>query len=406
MFGSVLDKVGALLSGSFILANFFPFLIFAAANLGMTWIVFPDSRQYIKSMFLAQSSGEQAMIYATTLIAIAVIAYVLSPLAVVFRQLLEGAFLPARFKRRLRSEQLGESNKLAKEIDVASALDSLIEKWADITIACLQDANRKGANASAQNSQQIESVISKVDETIQNRQPVSEATITAMAPLVSELQTILSNTSHVKTPLRDRLSSSQLDLTRLIRGFSDEARYALADAIEAKRSQFAIRSLSATRLANIRAATEGYSWDTYGIEFDYLWPRLRLLLHKNDKFAAPLEAAKTQIDFSLLMVALSCVFAIEWLSLAFAYGSPYVLIAVATGGPLVVLAFKRIVEESMKQFGALVASAVDLTRFTLLKELNFSVPGDSAAERKLWERIQKLATAHGTIDVQYSRGNS
>jgi hypothetical protein len=636
MFGTVVDKMGGLLSRSFILANFFPFLIFAAAGVALAWTALPETRPALKALF-EMDPGKQAMVLATVLIMIAVIAYVVSPLTVVVRQILEGQFIPQGMQDSMRSEQQGIADDLKKQRDKANkrddqvleifrkrlddlaaarntgddlhklapnaknqidtawqrldsaeklaipghaaeentiealqkAIDStvealrvnstklpdpasiadrdLAEKLADAqtrvtallrkvfnpdrvkqplselaaarsagdgldalgadaeaqidtalqrlqqaqnllipghaaddaaiaalesavdaTVAALRDNStalpatasdqdrelaakladaqvraaallrnafdpdmvdrqlsdlaaarstgdalgKLGADAEAQIDTALEQ-LEQMEKLVAAGHAADDATIVALksavdatvAALRANSATLPAAASEEDRELAARLADAQTKATTLLRRAVDDARQGLVNSQEALRGRFARKGIWPTRIANIRAAAESHGLDAYDIEFDFLWPRLRLAIQKDEKTAALIEAAKVQVDFSLLMVLLCGLFTAGWLIvLAFFGGSPLAVILLGLAGLWITFFFLRVVEESVKQLGELAGATIDFYRFKLLREMDIGLPGNLVAERDLWHRLQQSSAGLGTVDIAYRHG--
>jgi hypothetical protein len=416
MLSSIIDKMGALLSRSFILANFFPFLIFAVVNIGTAWIALPETREAIEKLW-KMPAAEQAVAYAAAFIAMAIVAYVVSPLTVVVHRTLEGElFVPRCLRRIMEREQRAEANRLRDAVEDANDLDNKISDAVSAMQKKLTDARRKSNDlntfdANAQN--QIETAETNADTAIErarSRGSTHGETIAALEAAVTATVTALEhNRSRVpdgapdhEKQLAAKLRGAQGKLTPLLRQAGDDARQVLVQAQNARRGRFALKVIRPTRIANVRAAAESYSADAYGIEFDYLWPRLRLALQKNEKTSYALDTAKAQVDFSVLMVLLCFLFTAAWVViLTFVGHSPLTLIVIGIAGQWAILLFFRVVEESVKQLGELVGAMVDLNRFDLLRQLDIDLPGTLTAERALWRRLQGSSSALGVVDIAY-----
>jgi hypothetical protein len=418
MFGTVVDKIGGLLSRSFILANFFPFLIFAAASVALAWTALPETRPALKAL-LEMDAGKQAMVLATTLIMIAVIAYVVSPLTVVVRQILEGQFIPQGMRDSMRSEQQGIADDLKKRRDNANERDDEVLKIFRKRLEDLGAARNTGdkldkLKPNAKN--QIDTAWQRLDSAETLAIPghaADENTIEALQKAIdSTVEALRVNPTKLPDPasiadrdLAQKLADAQTRATTLLRRAVDDAHQALVSSQEELRGRFALKGIWPTRVANIRAAAESHGLDAYTIEFDFLWPRLRLAIQKDEKTAAVIEAAKVQVDFSLLMVLLCGLFTAGWLLvLALSGGSPLAVILLGLAGFWVTFFFLRVVEESVKQLGELVSATIDFYRFKLLREMDIGLPGNLVAERDLWHRLQQSSSGLGTIDIAYRHG--
>src|SRR6476661_1189364 len=100
MLGTLLEKLGTLLPRNFIIASFFPMLLFAAMNGLMLYWMSDRFHQAVQNYF-AMDAGSQALIGFPILIAITLAAYIFSTLNLLQRELLEGQYGPTRLKETL-----------------------------------------------------------------------------------------------------------------------------------------------------------------------------------------------------------------------------------------------------------------------------------------------------------------
>lgn len=422
MFGSVVDKIGTVVSRSFLLSSFFPFLIFAAINIAVTWFAFPNAR-WVLDEAIKLEAGKQAMVLGTTFIAIAVVAYLFSPLTLLLRQVLEGRVLIPRFiQDGLREEQFAIAQELKEKRDRANTRDNDIAAFFQKQLERLIEARRTGSALKALGPSaqaQIcaaDAEITAVERIATPRRTTETATITALEGAISTIVMALSCSSttlpetapECDHALSKKLAASQAKATVLLRRAVDDAHQALIEAQEILRGRFALKGIWPTHIANIRAAAESHSVDAYGVEFEFIWPRLRFAMQKDEKAVALLDGARAQVDFSLLMTLLCGTFVLVWLSIFIGSAQPpLAIIMLGLAGLMVISFLLRVVEESIKQLGELISSTVDLYRFKLLREMDIDPPGNLTAERALWRRLQQSSTTGlGTIDIAYRHGKS
>ncbi len=79
MFSQVLDKLDSWLGRSFLLARYFPWLLFAGANLLLAAAEFPDIRTLLASEYSNITSSGKIVDSALAFGVVAVVAYTLSP---------------------------------------------------------------------------------------------------------------------------------------------------------------------------------------------------------------------------------------------------------------------------------------------------------------------------------------
>src|SRR6516165_6186447 len=118
MFGTIVDRLQALLTRNFVVASFFPVLIFAAINVIIAGVAFPEYTIQVRSEW-----GRHPEIYiALSLACVAITAYILAPLVPAFRILLEAESLPRWLQSSLRRKYVRSGERLRKDVIDASRL--------------------------------------------------------------------------------------------------------------------------------------------------------------------------------------------------------------------------------------------------------------------------------------------
>jgi len=189
-------------------------------------------------------------------------------------------------------------------------------------------------------------------------------------------------------------------LANLHRQMPELVKYAFNTAAQGHRMKslewqksFATDELWPTRLGNDAAALRGYCETRYAFDFDFFWPRLQVVLQKNEKISGALVSAKAQLDFCVLMLWLTTIFTITWIALLTLFGRSVVaLYVVALLGPFVIRAWLGVVHASYAGFADLVRCTVDLNRFDLLTALRLRLPPSSVAEKEVWKRAAAVLT--------------
>jgi hypothetical protein len=160
-----------------------------------------------------------------------------------------------------------------------------------------------------------------------------------------------------------------------------------------------------TRLGNIRSVTEKYSEVAYGVHFRYLWPRLQLVLLKDEKFAAVVDLASSKLDFAVLMLTLTLLFNLFWIPVLAALGDdPFLFLTLGVLGPFAVRFFYLLLEESQKSFAEVVQAAIDGFRVELLAALHLPRPRSLFAERELWSVLAQMHNPATATDYPLRHG--
>jgi hypothetical protein len=121
MFGTVVEKVQALLSRSFLLGNFFPVLVVALLNVTIAWFGI-DGFSDLAIANWPRDPIASSMMLGVILVTVAILAFIFAPLIPGFRSILEGAwFLPGKIRSNLIAHHRKQSDTLQKDYQDAVA---------------------------------------------------------------------------------------------------------------------------------------------------------------------------------------------------------------------------------------------------------------------------------------------
>ena len=169
----------------------------------------------------------------------------------------------------------------------------------------------------------------------------------------------------------------------------------------------ALRSPRATSIGDARLAVERYANDVYKVDFEFLWPRMLAAMkaeNKDDTMLEAIETARTKVDFAVLSLVLMTTVPMAWLPAILFHGEPawlFFVIGVAT--PLVLQFFYELVYEGQLALGDVVKTAIDRSRFLVLRMLHQPEPLSRSEERALWARIAAAEGDGRTADLVYVR---
>jgi hypothetical protein len=197
----------------------------------------------------------------------------------------------------------------------------------------------------------------------------------------------------------DRLYTRTIQLLQDARRDADHRWRTLA----VRHRGLALNDPQATQIGDARVLVQSYPSNVYGVDFDYVWPRLQLVVPKDSPLNERIATAQGQVDFAVLTLSLSLLFSLFWLPLLAVYAaSPWPVLLLGAAMPLVVLFFYQLLFESEAAFGEVVKLVIDQHRLDLLtKVLRQPMPATLFAERRLWERLV-LAEQPGTgTDLTY-----
>jgi hypothetical protein len=394
MFATVADKLQSLLGRSFLLANFFPFVIFAAVSalVARGGIAGADQVLTWGTLTLTENTSMGVLV----LVALAALAYIMSPLTVAVRRILEDG---GPLRSVLRKIEQMECNQLRHERSIARRAHAT---------AMVRDGQYRpdlqgGYMASrslpeARNPPAVEEAADKIDLAVDHLGN-PEALQNAVSSLLTAFRTNSMATPSDNTSRLDSLYEKLLNLLSDTLRFTEQE---LSMAQARLKQRFATGAVKPTRLANIRAASEAHCMDAYGAEFEFLWPRILPLVAKDQKVSDALDAAQATVDFALEMILLSCLFTVGWLVVLAAIGnSVLLLLCVAAGGLALLVLFCTVLDGAYARLGLLARAVIDANRLELLKQLRIAPPGSLSMERATWQRLQRSGESLGTIDIAY-----
>lgn len=410
MFYDFVDRIEQWFGSGFSIGRFLPWLLFGLANLGLAAVEFHSLRIWLVATYADVGAGKQLLNVALALGAVAVLAYTLTPATRVVRALLEGRNWPfwiaapfvlrqALYRDRLASRRA----QLSKARDELPGPESMKERiWA---------ARAKGSGRRLILDRKAIEIAEMALEgltvrSLLNRSIPGEELSKAVTALCKALEKNCAEVSWIDPADEagraeaQRLHNAQAAMIGKLEPFARSAaqgqEWLVVDALD---KYFAGAEIAPTRLGNEVAALRSYCETRYGFDFDFFWPRLKLVL-KNDKMLKLLGEAEVQVDYAILVFSLSLALVLAWLPIMAAAGDSLLVFAlVALVGPLVCFGALALVHENFRAYGALVRSVIDLNRFELVTELRRALPATGSAEKALWTETGKLlALNEGDID--------
>jgi hypothetical protein len=401
---TLLEKLGTLLPKSFVIANFFPMLLFVALN-GLMLFWMSNSFRETVANYLALSPARQAFIGFPILIAITLAAYISSTLNLVQREILEGRHLPAPLKAGLSASQQWRktlSNDQFVQVRVARRdLRSLKGS------ARLLAARQRGKSEQAVCTYSVDSDAAKAIFAIDRRriryEPILAADLEkAIALLADQLaqcpvdQLDPADQDYDNKVLLDRDHRALLECLEYAVEQVENDYTALFNYKEFNYSRF---RLAPTAMGNIAESVRSYAKSRYSMNLDPFWSRLQKILVNDEKFYSMLVDAKTQLDFLISLFWVTVCFTIIWtVQLLYFRNSILAFLLVALGGPILSFLWYRIALQNYRAFADILRTSIDLYRFDLLDSFHIERPGGNVAERETWIRLNQLI-GFGDADV-------
>lgn len=407
MFGTFLEKTQAILSRSFLFGSFFPTLAFVVVNLTLSAVTFPSSAAAIGAALPADAT-KFTMSVVAGLTAVAILGFMLGPMVPVFRRIMEGEYLPPSIKKRMVLAERRRFLTLYSSYTESGAwwkeLQHIEKNSQDILGAARNDvgprvANTSDALAHARSTKQA----------LDNRLGVrgsgpadKDVILAAVQTLEAAFRSRRDDAGQTDVTVLAELDQMQTELLRLLQERVSHASLDFQLNAAAVRSDFADPDFRPTLLANRRAASERYPLDAYGVDFDFIWPRLRLALIKNKELNDIVDTAQGQLDFALLSAALSTITTIVWVPLTAIWGDSFpAYLSVIGLGPVAIWFFFQLTIAAQDAFGAVLSTAIDAMRFDLLTVLHRPLPVSLDQERKDWKELQLALYSGGTDLIRY-----
>jgi hypothetical protein len=411
MFAQIFDRLDTWVGRSFLLASFFPFLIFIAANVAMLQFMVPDAAKRVESYFSGSIFGS---INATGLgiAAVAALAYITDPLVGVMTKFLEGTYLPQRFAGWLASDQA----KIADDLDHKT--EDLGNKLADIKrdkdkiLNELRTARDIGVAVGAmRNIDLITAPKTKIEELEQKRsrqqlivvaelEKVAESLKSALKENCLDEDQLATDESEAFTKASRELSSLFVMMRRLIEYAENKASAERSEIIERRNRSFAApHEMAATEFGNLAAALRGFCDKTFSFDFEFFWPVAQSVIQSDEKTTAALVNAKQKLDFCIRTLMFTIIFTALWLVVApFTAESIYTVPTIGTAGFLAATVWLKFVHTNYASFAELVRSIIILKRFEVLKALHLDLPDKWADEKRTWEHVSRQLRWRSKID--------
>jgi hypothetical protein len=391
-------------SRAFWFGSFLPVALVAAAHLLVLEVARPGSVPF--HAWLEQTAGAQAVDFAILLIALIVLAYALAPIAPLVRSILDGQILPKWLHDRLRQDRLREWQDARKRFEDAANLYGGLRVLQG-ELGKIHDAQNAGNGTKQVTEEALIHAAELAVAALRAAMAKAEApdVETAFAARDALVQALQKNASDLPAASPHGVASARL--ARIRDEFIDFTKVAMSEAAYRwRRASFLDNrpDLFATRAGEARRQTERYTEDTYGVDFDFLWTRIQMLLPKEaDAYERQLGDAQSQVNFSVLTLALSVTVPLAWLPyLACTAETPWLFLLIAVASPLAFVSLYGLAVQSQLAFGETVRAGIDKYRLAVLTELlRQPLPTTLATERLLWKQVQAASEPENSIDLAF-----
>lgn len=398
MLGTLLDKLGTLLPKNFIIANFFPVLIFAAVHAGMLYLVSGSFRDWARKYYFFDA-GKQALWGLPILLAVVLTAYVFSTLSLFLREILEGKYLPSALKTSLRAIQQQKVDARESRLRMYRLQRRELKQQKPEWIRRMREARAAGNNLAATCTySKTDPPSQKITELVRKRAQQSwlsaEDLEQAVAMLEQELKKcpVDRRDSDLKDIANKQLLSADQEVLYRIIGHTDrDINNEYIALFNEREFNYSSYKLAPTTMGNIAESVRGYAMSRYAINLDPFWSRLQKIVQGDDKFYASLLDAKTQLDFLISLFWLTVIFTAIWVpALLYLRQSIVLFLVVGIAGPVLSLFWYKIALQNYRAFADILRTSVDLYRLDLLNALHIRLPAGTEHERRVWRELNQI----------------
>lgn len=410
-FNQVYKAFQGFLSQDFWYTIFLPIVLFASIHaLIATCFGWPVSLGDLLS-----GAGKHAQMLLVLLASLVISGYVLQSFLPMLRGILDGTLLPAWLHDQLRRERLRDLTRVRRRTEDARQLIGQVRtrcKQARAPDGPLKTAWAAGLQRGDAPRGDLIQEASRAADVVRERtdggRPIDLALLDgALHAIVAALAAnnpevaVGQPTAGVSSTLQqaanrfdDVLTAAtlQADYEYQI----DKDRYRVVGAFEVPR---------ATLLGDARYVVEAYSFNVYAVNFDFLWPRLMVLLRSDatpDPCLTAVDAARSRVDFAMVCLLLACTVPLAWGPAVLALGGPVWLIPLIGGAtPLVVGLLYQMAVEGQLALGESVKTTIDRNRLRVLRMMQQPTPLSRAEERELWSRIHGAEEDGRTTSLVY-----
>jgi|SRR5688572_6343100 len=415
MLDTVLEKLGGLLPKNFLIAAFFPVLLFAGANGVMLYLVRPNFRNWVVE-YLDLNPVRQAYYAFPILIVIAAAAYVFSMLNLPLRRILEGVppFVSLKqkseFMQPLSRQQRTKLDRLEKTLKDHKRKWWMMKRQEQGWYQSLTDAYRKGIGQTARCSYTDETEAARKLDSLMDRRAANDLIeVTEITESVSSLGQELAKCNLNARDVKDQedynnkqsLDSAHTTMRELINYAVNRVEDEYAEYYNHREYHYSRYRIAPTTMGNVAESVRGYALSRYGMNLDPLWIRVQTLVQQDKDFYASLQDAKTQLDFLVSLCWLTIIFTAFWLVYLISARQRLALfLLIGVLGPTLAFMWYAIAVQNYLAFADVLRTALDLYRFKLLDVLHIARPRNSDEEREIWSQINHaIGFGEGTTIV-------
>lgn len=402
--GTVLERLSGLFSKYFLVASYFPVLVFLGLNAYYLYCVNLAFRYAV-----GQGLGKETFQTVGVLVVAGVLSFLLSTMSQALREGLENPwFLPQKLRKEMEIRRLEERASWEDELEqMRTARLQLIRNQASWD-ALLRQARQIGETLKTTNAYSTPSSLDSLLLRFRRGEQSSQDDVNTVVRQFADL--LRTNNPSEKdsavppkrTPNAALLDSDEVRLRSFLQALPNRPESEAFNLYNRLQLNFSRNQIAATRMGNIALSVQGYFTSRYSLNFNFFWTRIQQVLQKEDKFFDVLQAAKAQLDFHVALFWLLFLFAIIWTPCSALWSfSIWLLAFAAIGAPVAAWMFYELAVQSYRAYADLLRTTVDLYHFNLLSSLHIRHPASIQDEREVWIGINQWLGLGDYRDVEY-----
>ena len=400
MLNSLLDKLGTLLSKSYMVSAGFPVLIFTFINAAFLYAHDSRFRAYIKA---EQPSTVAALTSKALMIVVLLVitTYIVSTLQPLLRELLEGRrWYPSiadPFRAIQKTKYDAITAKLIDATERATIFDEARQWRQDLGAATrIGDATGKPSFTKLNTAGDLDTLRGS---RLRGELVDFKVLQTVKTDLEAQLKLHSASLGGDANPL-DKVNR---EFDKLLQYAVDRAEMEVTRLYTQRAANFGDDDFFLpTAAGNIARTMVTYAYSRYHFNLDLLWTRLQKVMQADTAFYPVVQDSKAQLDFAVSTFWLLLASAVVWTGILAATGSSITLFLLAMIGlPLAAAVAYAFAVVSYRSFTDVIRTSVDLYRLDLLKTLHLPLPRSADVERAQWEDVSRALAYGELIDQRY-----
>jgi hypothetical protein len=407
MLGTFLDKMTGIFDQRFVVAYWTPIFFGLTLSVGLAVLLLGPS--VIFGWWMSLNIPEEVLLGIGALLCVSLLAYLLETLTAPIVRLYEGYWPEGMLTRWIRTNKqkvlIHKQEALAnKEIELSASLralsaeqEAVTEQGNDLTLRL---------NALNEERESLNTKQSNLSASLRALSAEQEAVAEQGNDLTARLRTLNDEQVALTAQVNDLmvrqkdLNDEQEALTAQVNDLTNREQILVNEkkALDAKLAyNYAARylkyprdldHLKPTRLGNVLAAAEEYSFQIYNLDGVIWWPRLAPLLP--EPFRAQVDTALTPMLAVLNLSIILTLLALPGGILVLPFNRPLWLIPVISlSGLLLAWIFYSAAVSQAIDYGKVIRVGFDHYRHQILKQMHLPIPDNLTQERLLWASLNK-----------------